>query len=148
MFEQKMMVNIGVHLRNVAKIIVYIRLEKIVSKTSQYNRVAERMNHTICERIWCILSYVKLFIFFWGEAIRTIVDLINLSFSISLQNDMPERVWIGKDTLYDHLRVFGYRVFIYISKNDRSKFDRKSKQHIFLGYAYKEFSYGLKNLVD
>lgn len=37
------------------------------------------MNRTIGEIIRCILSHVKLPKSFWGEAVRTAVDLINLS---------------------------------------------------------------------
>lgn len=53
-----------------------------VPKTPQHNGVAERMNRTIGlvgEIIRCILSHVKLPKSFLGEAVRTAVDLINLS---------------------------------------------------------------------
>ena len=54
-----------------------IRLEKIVPKTLQQNSVVERMNRTIYDRIRCMLSHEKLPKSFWGEAMRTIIDLIN-----------------------------------------------------------------------
>ena len=69
-----------------------IRLEKTVPKTPQHNGVAERMNRTICERIRCMLSNAKLPNSFWGEAMRTAVDLINLSPSVPLNGDIPQRV--------------------------------------------------------
>lgn len=56
-----------------------IRHEKTVKKTPQQNGVAERMNRTILERVRCLLSHSKLPRSFWGEAMRTVVDLINLS---------------------------------------------------------------------
>jgi transposase InsO family protein len=68
-----------------------IRLEKIVSKTPQHNGVAERINRTICERIRCMLSHEKLSKSFWGEAMKTAVDLINLSPSVPLNCDFPQR---------------------------------------------------------
>ena len=58
---------------------------------------------------------------------RSTVDLINISPLISLQSNMPEKVWIEKDILYDHFRVFGSRAFIHILKEERFKLDRKSK---------------------
>lgn len=73
------------------------KLEKIVPKTPQHNGVAKRMNKTICERIKCMLSHVKLPISIWSEAMRTTIDLINLSHSVPLDGDFPKSVRIGKD---------------------------------------------------
>ena len=84
-----------------------IRLENTVPKTPQPNGVTKRMNITIEERIRCMLSHSKLPMSFWEEAMRTSIDLINLSPSVPLKRDVHERVWTGKDISYDHLRVFG-----------------------------------------
>ena len=94
------------------------------------------MNITIEEMIRCILSHSKLHNFFWGEAMRTSIDLINLSPSVPLKGDVHERVWTEKDVSYDHLRVFGCREFVHIPKDERSKLD------------FKVFSWGMvmKNL--
>ena len=97
------------------------------------------MNRTILERVRCLLSHSKLPRSFWGEAMRTAVDLINLSPSVPLNGDLPEKVWTGKEVSYDHLRVFGSKAFVHIPKDERSKLDPKAKQCIFLGY-------GMKNL--
>ena len=70
-----------------------IRLEKIIPKTPQQNGVAKRMNITIEEWIRCMLSHSKLPKSFWGEVMRTSIDLINLSPSIPLKCDIPKRVW-------------------------------------------------------
>ncbi|KAI4299912.1 hypothetical protein L6164_033332 [Bauhinia variegata] len=125
-----------------------IKLEKTVPKTPQQNGVAERMNRTITERIRCMLSHAKLPKAFWGEAMRTAVDLINLSPSVPLSGDIPERVWKGKDVSYKHLRVFGCRAFVHISRDERFKLDGKSKQCIFLGYGNEEFGYRLWDPVN
>ena len=81
-----------------------IRLEKTPTKTPQLNGVAKRMKRTIEERIRCMLSHAKLPKSFWGEAMRTAVDLINLSPAAILNRDVPNRVWIGKDVSYGCLR--------------------------------------------
>ena len=80
------------------------------------------MNHTIVERTRCLLSQAKLPRSFWGEAMSTAVDVINLSPCYPLNGDVPERVWTGKDVSYEHLRVFGCRAFVHIPKDERSKF--------------------------
>ncbi|MCI62795.1 E3 ubiquitin-protein ligase RF298-like, partial [Trifolium medium] len=67
------------------------------------------MNPTINERVRCMLSHAKLSKAYWGEAMKTAVDLINLSPSIPLEGDVPNTVWTGKDVSYGYLRVFGCR---------------------------------------
>ncbi|KAJ7005746.1 hypothetical protein NC653_005156 [Populus alba x Populus x berolinensis] len=120
-----------------------IKLEKIVPKTPQQNGVAERMNRTIVERIRCVLSHAKLPKSFWGEAMKSTVAMINLSPSIPLDFDVPDRVWKGKDVSYAHLRVFGCRAFVHVPRDERSKLDSKTRQCIFLGSEDDEFGYRL-----
>ena len=69
-----------------------IRFEKTPSKTPQLNGLAESMNRTIKERVWCMLSHAKLPNSFWGEAVKIAVDIINLSSSVPLKGDIPEEV--------------------------------------------------------
>lgn len=44
---------------------------------------------------------------------------------------------------YDHLKVFGCKVFVHIPQDERSKLDTKTRKCIFLGYGQNEFSYKL-----
>ncbi|PKI75267.1 hypothetical protein CRG98_004307 [Punica granatum] len=118
-----------------------IKLEKTVQKTPQQNGLAERMNCIIVERVRCMLSQAKLFKSFWGEAMRTAVDLINLTPSVALDGDVPQQVWTSKKVSYKHLRVFGCKASIHIPRDERSKLDAKVKQCIFLGFAHEEFGY-------
>ena len=90
-----------------------------------------------------MFSHSKLPKSFWRETMRTSIDLINLSPSIPLKCDVPERVWTGKDVSYDHLRVFGYRAFVRILKDERSKLNVKAKPCILFGYGHEEFGYKL-----
>ncbi|KAI5327124.1 hypothetical protein L3X38_026520 [Prunus dulcis] len=70
-----------------------IRHERSVPKTPQHNGIAERMNRTIVERIRTMLSHAKLSKSFWGEALMTAIDLINLSPSAPLNGDVPNKLW-------------------------------------------------------
>ena len=88
-----------------------------------HNEVAKETNHTINDRIKCMLSHIKLSKSFWGEVMRTVVDLINLSPSVPLDNDVPKRVWTRKYVSYNHLRVSTCRAFVHIPKDESSKFD-------------------------
>ena len=44
-----------------------------------------------------MLSHFKLPKSFWGEAMRTSIDLINLSPLVPLKGDVHERVWTRKE---------------------------------------------------
>ncbi|WVY96494.1 hypothetical protein V8G54_028645 [Vigna mungo] len=69
-----------------------IRHEKVPPKTPQMNGVAERFNRTIAEKVRSMLSHAKLPKSFWGEALVTAADLINLSPSRPLNGKIPEEV--------------------------------------------------------
>jgi transposase InsO family protein len=69
-----------------------IRHKKTIPGTPQHNGVAERMNHTIVEKVRCMLKMAKLPKHFWGEAVRTACYLINRSPSVPLKFEIPERV--------------------------------------------------------
>ena len=105
------------------------------------------INRTIEEMIRCIFSDAKLPKFFWTEAMYIVVDLINISSSAPLDGDVLERVWTGKDISYKYLIAFGYRVYIYILKDERSKLDDKAKECILFGCGHEEFGYRLWDLV-
>ena len=100
-----------------------IKLNKTIPKTPQHNGVAERMNRTINDRIRCMLSHAKFPKALWGDALRTTMDLINFSPSIPLNDDVPERVWKGKNVSYNHLKMFDCKKFVHIPRDERSKLD-------------------------
>ena len=74
-----------------------------------------------------MLSEDKLPNHYWGEALYTIVHVLILTHTVALNSEVPEKIWFGKNVKYDHLRVFGCKYFLHISKDERSKFDAKSK---------------------
>ena len=64
-------------------------------RTPQQNRVAERMNRTILERVRCMLSHSGLRKSFWVEATSTTYYLINRSPNRSIDCNIPKEVWLG-----------------------------------------------------
>ena len=90
-----------------------------------------------------MLKLTKLPKSFWGEAINTAAYLINISPSVPLDFDIPQRVWTGKDVLYSHLKVFGCKAFMHVPNEQRSKLDDKATPCIFIGYGDEEFGYRL-----
>ena len=114
-----------------------------VPSTPQHNAVAERLNHTIMEKIRSMLSHAKLPKRFGDEALRTAVDIINISSCIPLDGEVAEHVWSRKDVSYKHLKVFRCRAFAHVLDVERSKLDGKTKECVFLGYTHDDFGYML-----
>ena len=92
-----------------------------------------------------MLKLAKLSKSFWGEAVKTVVYLINRSPLVPLDFDIPQRVWTRKDVSYSHLKVFGCKPFMHVPKEQRSKRDDKATLCIFIGYGDEEFGYRLWN---
>ena len=89
-------------------------------------------------------SHAKLLKVFQKEILMTVIHIINLSPSYALEGNTLQKVWLEKDISYDYLKIFRYRMFVYILKDERSKLDAKAKQCIFLSYGGDgEFGYQL-----
>ncbi|WVY89808.1 hypothetical protein V8G54_035322 [Vigna mungo] len=102
-----------------------IRHEKVPPKKPQMNGVAERFNRTIVEKVRSMLSHAKLPKSFWGEAVATTADLINLSPSRPLNGKIPEEA------------------SVHIPKDERAKLDAMAKDCIYLGSPRDEFGFRL-----
>lgn len=83
-----------------------IKFEKIIPKIPQHNGVAERINYTINGIIMCMLSHAKLSKAFWGEALKHVVDLVNISPFVPLYGDVTNIIWTWENVSYIYLRVF------------------------------------------
>ena len=90
-----------------------------------------------------MLSHAKLPKYFWGEALKTAIDIINLSPSVSLDGAIPEKIWSRKKASYNHLKVFGCRAFVHIPKDERAKLDSKTNECIYLESPRDEFIHRL-----
>lgn len=66
-------------------------LEKTVSETPRHNEIVERINHNICEKILCMLTYARLPKSFWDKAIRIAMDLTFISPLVPLNGDWPKK---------------------------------------------------------
>ena len=115
-------------------------------KKLELNRLAERMNWSVMQRVRSMLTHVKLPKMLWAEALMTPAYVINRSPSIPLDSDISQRVWGGKDVSYRYLRVFGCLAYVHVAKDQRGKLDPKTRPCIFLGYGYEEFGYRLWDL--
>lgn len=109
--------------------------ETTVPYTPQQNGVAERMNRTLVERARCMLSDADFGKEFWGEAINHAAFLVNRSVNRSNKNGTPEEIWTGQKPNLSSLKVFGTPAMVHISKQKRQKWDKKTTEMMFVGYA-------------
>ena len=63
-----------------------------VREALQQNRVAEKMNRTLLEKVRCMLSNTELSISFWAEVLAYAWHLINMS-SSAIEGKTPFEVW-------------------------------------------------------
>ena len=77
----------------------------------------------------------------WAEAARTAVYVQNRTPHRVLEIKTPEEVFSGKKLEVNHLRIFGYPVYIHILKEKRMKLDPSRKKGIFLGYSESSKAY-------
>lgn len=66
--------------------------QKYPPKTPQLNELSKRMNRTFMERVRCLLSQSKLSKYFGGEALSTVVHLLNLTPCFPLKFDVPNHI--------------------------------------------------------
>ena len=117
-------------------------------KIPELDGIVERMSRTVVERVRSMLLHPKLLKSYWAEVMMMTTYLINKSPSIPLDGDVPQRVWIGRNVSYKHLRVFGCLAYMHVAKDHRLKLDNNSQPCIFLGYSKDDFGYRLWDLID
>lgn len=83
---------------------------------------------------------------FWAETLNTAIYLKNRSPTKGLEFKNPYEVVYGFKPAIKHLRVFGFKAFSHIPKEDRRKLDSKAIRCIFIGYCSQYKAYSLFNL--
>ena len=110
-----------------------IRHERTVPKTPEQNGVSERMNRTLVEMARSMLQGQSRKL--WAEAVNTAAYLRNRSPTNALDRKTPYEAMNGKKPDVSHLREFGCECFVHVPKDERKKFDAKSKKCTFVGYG-------------
>src|SRR4051812_30873909 len=78
---------------------------------------------------------------FWAEAINTACHATNRLYLRKIFNKTPYEIITGKKPNIKYFRVFGCKSFI-LKKGDRlSKFESKTNEGIFVGYASNSHTY-------
>ncbi|KAJ9566937.1 hypothetical protein OSB04_002903 [Centaurea solstitialis] len=108
-------------------------------RTSQQNRMSERMIRTINNVIRTLLFHAHLPPTYWVEALHMATHLLNLTPSTSIQNEIPFTKLFQKPPSYTHLRVFGCLCYPHI--RTPHKLAPRTTPCIFLGYPSQHRGY-------
>jgi hypothetical protein len=70
----------------------------------------------------------------WTKESNTVVYVHNRIPHKILGNKTSEEVFTGKKPEVNHLRIFGYPVYIHVPKEKRTKLELSGKKGTFVGY--------------
>ncbi|CAM8933228.1 unnamed protein product [Rhodiola kirilowii] len=115
-------------------------------RTPQQNGVVERKNRTLQDMTRTMLLESGLPKSFWGEAMNAACHVLNRAYLRSILNKTPYELLKGRRPNIAHLRVFGCRCYIHDNgKNQLGKFDPRSDEGVFVGYASDSKAYKVYN---
>jgi transposase InsO family protein len=100
----------------------------------QQNGVVEQRNQTVVGMAWALLKQRGMPAVFWGEAVVTVVYILNRSPINALNGRTSYETWHGHKPAVSHLRVFGCLAFAK-ELGHIGKLDDRSTPGVFIGYA-------------
>ena len=112
----------------------HIRHETTVPHCPESNGFIERSNRTVAECARSMMHGSGMAKEIWGEAVNTAVHILNRLPSKSLNWMSPIENLTGQSASLDHIKVFGSPGMVHIPKQQRTKWDEKSKEMFLVGY--------------
>ena len=100
----------------------------------QQNGVVERRNQMVVAAVHALLKQHGMLVVYWGEAVMTVVHLLNRSPTSALNGKMSYEAWHGRKPAVSYLRVFSCLAFVK-ELNHVSKLDDRSSPGVFIGYV-------------
>ena len=113
--------------------------------TPQQNGVVERKNRTLIEMARTMLDEYKSPHNFWGEAIATAVHASNRLFLRPVYNKTPYELITGNKPNVQYFRVFGCKCLVKNKRERLGKFETRTIEGIFVGYADDSHAYRFYN---
>ncbi|EOY19682.1 Uncharacterized protein TCM_044860 [Theobroma cacao] len=111
-------------------------------RTPQQNGVVERKNQTLKEMARTMLCENNLLKYLWAEVVNTTTYILNRVLIRLLISKTPYELYKGRKPNISHLKSFCCKCFVLNNgKQPLGKFDAKSDEAIFLGYALKSKAY-------
>jgi Integrase core domain. len=114
-------------------------------RTPQSNGVVERKNRSLQEMARTMLNEHPLPEYFWGEAVNTSCYVINRTSIRKGLGKTPYELWRNIKPNVGYFKVFGCKCYILNDREHLKKFDAKSDEGVFLGYALNSKAYRVFN---
>lgn len=111
-----------------------IEHQTTVPYTPEQNGKAEREMRTIVEAARTMLLAKNFPKSLWAEAVNTAVHVLNRTMRSDEKDNSPYQVWFNKDINLNYLKIFGTKCHVHVPKQNRKKWDAKSKEGYFVGY--------------
>ena len=111
-----------------------IEQQRTIRYNPKSNGIAERVNYTISTRIRALLESSNLNVIFWVQALNYQTHIHNRVPSRSLNGITPFEKFYKRIPFIGNIRPFGVRVWGFIPKEIRTKFENTAKEGIFVGY--------------
>ena len=94
------------------------------------------------------LNDPKLSYQFWEDAVATANYIHNRLPHKGINNRIPFETLTKRKVYYNNIRVFGCKVFYFIPKTFRSKFQNNASPGIFLRYSENPTAYKILNITN
>ncbi|CAM8925746.1 unnamed protein product [Rhodiola kirilowii] len=115
-------------------------------RTPQQNGVVERKNRTLEDMTRTMLIESRLARSFWAEAMNAACYVLNRCYLRPILDKTPYELLKVRKPNISHLRVFGSKCYVHNNgKNQLGKFDPRSDEGIFVGYALHSKAYKVFN---
>ncbi|KAJ9545582.1 hypothetical protein OSB04_025289 [Centaurea solstitialis] len=105
------------------------------ARTPQQNGVVERKNRTLVEAARTMLTFSKLPLHFWAEAVAPVCFTQNRSLITKRFMKTPYELVYNRPPSIKFFRVFGCECYVKNDKDNIDKFSPKGDEGIFIGYA-------------
>jgi len=112
-----------------------IKHQLTIPYNPQQNGKAERFNQTLINSAKVMLNDSMLSKHFWEDAVSTANYIHNRLPHQGIKYKIPFEIIHKQKVNYSNIRVFGCKVFFFIPKTFRSKFNNNAAPGIFLGYS-------------
>ncbi|KAG7559036.1 Integrase catalytic core [Arabidopsis thaliana x Arabidopsis arenosa] len=122
-----------------------IRHQYSAPRTPQQNGVVERKNRTLQEMARAMIHGNNVSPRFWAEAVNTACYIVNRVYVKPGTYTTPYEIWKGRSPNVCYFHTFGCVCYVLNDKDHLSKFDARSDEGIFLGYATNSMAYRVYN---